>query len=44
MAIRPPMEIVNHCHWSSVSNGTPVKTFDCGDKNCPDSINYGGKK
>jgi len=33
-------DLVNHYHWSSVDNGTPRKTFDCGSSTYPDSVKY----
>ncbi|QSS59076.1 hypothetical protein I7I51_08508 [Histoplasma capsulatum] len=40
MSRQAPVELVNNCSWSSVDNGTPRKTFDCGNRNCPDSVNH----
>ncbi|CEL07681.1 hypothetical protein ASPCAL10837 [Aspergillus calidoustus] len=40
MCVREPTETTNSCHWSSVSPGTPKKTWDCMSPDCEDSIAY----
>ena len=44
MSILEPVEITNSCHWSSVCEGTPQKTWDCMRTDCEDSIAYKPKK